>query len=64
MMGFGYASTILQYLYGVLILLTKMQSDKGIIFLEADRIPGSQSMTAMPQPQNSVSAPWGPANNQ
>jgi len=41
-----------------------MQSDKGIIFWEADRIPGSQSMTAMPQPQNFVSAPWGPANIQ
>ena len=39
-----------------------MQSDKDIIFWEADRIPGSQSMTAMPQPQNSVSASWRPAN--
>ena len=51
MMDSGYDSTILQYLCGVLILLTKIQSDLGIIFWEAGRMPGSQSMTAMPQPK-------------
>ena len=64
MMDYGYASTILQYLCKVLILLTKIQSDVGIIFWEAGRMPGSQSMTAMPQPQNFVSPPWRPANIQ